>query len=65
MTIPSKAHVAPKVKAEEVMRHVAMALAKEGKAQGMMENKDLDAIPEMLEEKAASNALISTDGTER
>jgi len=52
----SKAHVTPKVEAEEVMKYVAMALAKEGKAQGMTENEDLDAILEMLEEKAASNA---------
>ena len=60
----SKAHVTPKVKAEEVMRYVAAALAKEGEAQGMTGDKDLDAILEMLGEEAANNALAGRDGTE-
>jgi len=42
----SKASVTPTVEAEEVIKYIAMTLAKEGGAQGTTEDKDLDAILE-------------------
>jgi len=61
----SKAHVTPKVKAEEVMRYVAMALAREGEAQDMTGDADLDAILEMFEEDAANSTSTGRDTTDR
>jgi AbrB family looped-hinge helix DNA binding protein len=47
----SKASVRAEVTAEEVLRHLVINIGKQAEAQGITEDKDLDAIVEKIQEQ--------------
>lgn len=55
----SKAHVTPSVEADELMRHIAIALAKEGEGQGTTDEKKLNDILKVLKGLTSNDALAS------